>query len=195
MALGCDPKAWITGSASVTNEQERSVGTMDEQEKRETAKAAKQYTDTVEASKQAGAEQQANEAAEQFADAVKASYQAVAKRGEEAQQRNAEQTQKFLGSVIHNLRGQVEGNRAMTQELADQQRRGQEAGQSLMQESVSVYMDFVNSMFSSYQGSGTAEVSIREDEGSTRETGGSPGETKEELRSIVRESVRRSEGG
>ncbi|MCA1716116.1 MAG: hypothetical protein LC781_04385 [Actinobacteria bacterium] len=180
---------------------------MDEQEKRETAEAEKQYTDTMEASKQAGvkrreeaeqqraeeeAEQQANKAAEQFADAVKASYQAVANRGVEAQQGNAKLMQQFLNSVINNLRTQAEDNRQMTQELAGQQRRAQEAGQLLMQESVSVYVDFVNSMFSTYPGSGAAEGSIREDERSTGET---EGDVREEVRSIIRESIRRSEEG
>jgi hypothetical protein len=37
--------------------------------------------------------------------------------------------------------------------LAEQQQRATEAGQQLTQESVDAYMDFVNSMFSFYQGS------------------------------------------
>ena len=41
----------------------------------------------------------------------------------------------------------------MTQQLADQQQRAQEAGRTLTQESVGAYMDFVNSMFSFWQGS------------------------------------------
>jgi len=71
----------------------------------------------------------------------------------EAQALNAQLTQQFFADVINNLRTQTEDNRAMTQELADQQRRTQEAGQALTQESVGVYMDFVNSIFSFYQGS------------------------------------------
>src|SRR5829696_1565383 len=131
--------------------------------------AEKQYADTMEASKQAGvkrreeaeqrraeeeAEQQANEAAKQFADAVRASYQTVADRSVSAQELNAQLTQQFFTDVINNLRTQTEDNRAMTQELVDQQRRTQEAGQALTQGSVGVYMDFVNSIFSFYQGSG-----------------------------------------
>jgi hypothetical protein len=189
LAVSPHPEACITGSASVTDEQERSADTMDEQEKWETteaekqyseagkkhaeaerlyAEAEKQYADTMEASKQAGAtrreeaeqrraeeeaEQQANEAAKQFADAVRASYLAVADRSISAQALNAQLTQQFLNSVINNLRGQAEDNRAMAQELVDQQRRTQEAGQALTQESVGAYMDFVNSIFSFYQGS------------------------------------------
>jgi hypothetical protein len=164
------------------DEQERRETTeaeMDEQERREVeeaerlyAKAEKQYSEAVSAARQAGTtrreeeaeqrraaeeeaeqQQQANEAAKQFADAVRASYQAVADRSISAQALNAQLTQQFLNSVINNLRGQAEDNRAMTQELVDQQRRTQEAGQALTQESVGVYMDFVNSIFSFYQGS------------------------------------------
>jgi light-regulated signal transduction histidine kinase (bacteriophytochrome) len=122
---------------------------MDEQEKRETTEAEKQYSEA--GKKHAEAERLYAEAEKQFADAVRASYQAVADRSISAQALNAQLTQQFLNSVINNLRGQAEDNRAMTQELVDQQRRTQEAGQALTQESVGVYMDFVNSIFSFYQ--------------------------------------------
>ena len=81
----------------------------------------------------------------------------------EAQALNAQLTQQFFTDVINNLRTQTEDNRAMTQELVDQQRRTQEAGQALTQGSVGVYMDFVNSIFSFYQGSGQEEE--KEEEG------------------------------
>jgi hypothetical protein len=97
-------------------------------------------------------QQQVNEAAEKFAEAVRESYQTVADRAVSAQQLNAELTQNFFNSVINNLRAQAESNRAMTQELADQQDRQREATQALTQESVGAYMDFINSMFSYYQG-------------------------------------------
>src|SRR5918995_2097887 len=79
----------------------------------------------------------------------------------EAQALNAQMTQQFFADVINNLRTQTEDNRAMTQELADQQRRTQEAGQALTHGSVGAYMDFVNSTFSFYQGS----VQEEEEEG------------------------------
>ena len=168
------------------DEQERRETTkaeMDEQERREVneaeklyAQAGELYENTVSAARQAGAtrreeaeqrraeeeaEQQANEAAKQFADAVRASYQAVADRSVSAQALNAQLTQQFFTAVINNLHTQAEDNRAMTQELVDQQRRTQEAGQALTQESVDAYMDFVNSIFSFYQGS----VQEEEEEG------------------------------
>jgi uncharacterized protein YktB (UPF0637 family) len=96
-------------------------------------------------------QQQINQAAEQFANAVRDSYQAVADRSVSAQELNAELTQQFFNTVIENLRSQAEGNRQLTQQLADQQQRQQEATQALTQESVGAYMDFINSMFSFYQ--------------------------------------------
>jgi uncharacterized protein YaaN involved in tellurite resistance len=89
-----------------------------------------------------------NEAAEQFADAVRASFQAVSERGASAQALNAELTQQFFNRVIENLRTQAEDTRQMGQEVAEHQQRAAEAGRSLTQESVSAYVDFVNSMFS-----------------------------------------------
>jgi hypothetical protein len=97
-------------------------------------------------------QQQVNEAAEKFAEAVRESYRAVADRAVSAQQLNAELTQNFFNGVINNLRAQAESNREMTQELIGQQERQREATQALTQESVGAYMDFINSMFSYYQG-------------------------------------------
>ena len=79
-------------------------------------------------------QRQINEAAEQFASAIRDSYQAVADRTVSAQQLNAELTQDFFNRVINNLRNEAESNREFTQE------------------SVNAYMDFVNSMFSFWQG-------------------------------------------
>ena len=98
-------------------------------------------------------QQRINQAAEQLADAIKESYQALAERGSSAQELNAQLTQEFFNKVLENLRNQAEDTRQMGQQLADQQQRATEAGQQLTQESVDAYMDFVNSMFSFYQGS------------------------------------------
>jgi ABC-type nitrate/sulfonate/bicarbonate transport system substrate-binding protein len=80
---------------------------------------------------------QVNEAAEKFAEAIKESYQALADRSVSAQELNAQLTQDFFNGV----------------DLIEQQRKQQEASQALTQESVNAYMDFLNSMFSYYQGS------------------------------------------
>ena len=113
-------------------------------------------------------QQQVNEAAQQFADALTESFRTVSERTVSAQQLNAELTQAFFNRVINNLHTQTEDTRQMTEQLAEQQQRVTEAGQTLTQESVGTYMDFVNSMFSFYQGS--AQATQRD----TREASGHP---------------------
>ena len=97
-------------------------------------------------------QEQVNEAAEKFAEAIKESYQALADRSVSAQELNAQLTQEFFNGVINNLRTQAESNRALAEDLIEQQRKQQEASQALTQESVNAYMDFLNSMFSYYRG-------------------------------------------
>jgi len=97
-------------------------------------------------------QKQVNEAAEKFADALKESYQSIADRSVSAQELNAQVTQTFFNGVINNLRTQAENNRALSEDLIEQQRKQQEASQALAQESVNAYMDFLNSMFSYYRG-------------------------------------------
>ena len=206
------------------DEQERPEANeveMDEQERREVneadklyAQAGELYENTVSAARQAGAtrreeeaeqqrraaeeeaEQQANEVAKQFADAVRASYQAVADRSVSAQALNAQLTQQFFADVINNLRTQAEDTRQMTQQLADQQQRQAEAAQTLTRESVGAYMEFMDSMFSYWQGGiQTAEQGARKTEkakgGAERE--GTEGH-KEYFRKIIEETNRRAGG-
>jgi hypothetical protein len=109
-------------------------------------------------------QKQVNEAAEKFAEAIKESYQALADRSVSAQELNAQLTQDFFNGVINNLRTQAESNRALAEDLIEQQRKQQEASQALTQESVNAYMDFLNSMFSFAQGS-------RQEAGDPREEG------------------------
>ena len=97
-------------------------------------------------------QRQVNEAAEKFADALKESYQSIADRSVSAQELNAQLTQDFFNGVINNLRTQAEGNRALSEDLIEQQRKQREASQALAQESVNAYMDFLNSMFAYYKG-------------------------------------------
>ena len=98
------------------------------------------------------AQRQVNEAAEKFASAIKESYQALADRSVSAQELNAQLTQDFFNGVINNLRTQAQNNRALAEDLIEQQRKQQEASQALTQESVNAYMDFLNSMFAYYRG-------------------------------------------
>ena len=97
-------------------------------------------------------QQQVKEAAEKFADALKESYQSIANRSVSAQELNAQLTQDFFNGVINNLRTQAEGNRALSEDLIEQQRKQRDASQALAQESVNAYMDFLNSMFAYYKG-------------------------------------------
>ena len=97
-------------------------------------------------------QRQVNEAAEEFANAIKESYQTLNERAVSAQELNAELTETFFNGVINNFRTQAQDNRELTQQLADQQQRAQEATRTLTQESVDAYLDFVNSTFGFWQG-------------------------------------------
>ena len=72
-----------------------------------------------------------NEAAEKFAEAIKESYQALADRSVSAQEINAQMSQEFFNGVINNLRTQTESNRALAEDLIEQQRKQREASQAL----------------------------------------------------------------
>ncbi len=93
-----------------------------------------------------------NEAAEKFAGAIKECYQAPADRSVPAQEPNAQPTREFFNGVIDNLRTQASSNRALADDLIEQQRKQQEASQALAQEGVNAYTDFLNSMFSYHRG-------------------------------------------
>jgi hypothetical protein len=97
-------------------------------------------------------QKQVKEAAEKFADALKESYQSIADRSVSAQELNAQLTQDFFNGVINNLRTQAEGNRALSEDLIEQQRKQREASRALAKESVNAYTDFLNSMFAYYKG-------------------------------------------
>lgn len=96
---------------------------------------------------------QVNDAAEKFADALRESYRSIADSSVSAQELNAQVTQEFFNGVISNLRSQADNNRALSEDLIEQQRRQQEASRALAQESVNAYMDFLGSMSSYYRGS------------------------------------------
>jgi hypothetical protein len=86
-------------------------------------------------------QQRLNEAAEQFSNALVDSFKTLSKRGEAAQEHNVKLTEAFFNRVIANLRAQAEDNREMSRQLANQQQRAREAGQSLTQESTNAYME------------------------------------------------------
>ena len=97
-------------------------------------------------------QQRVNEAAEQFADALVQSYKVAVERGASAQEEGAQLTEVFFNQTINNLRAQAEENRQATERLTEQHQRQAEAAQTITEESVGAYMDFIDSMFSYWQG-------------------------------------------
>ncbi len=97
-------------------------------------------------------QQRINEAAEQFTDALVQSYRVAAERGASAQEEGAQLTEVFFNQTINSLRAQAEENRQATERLTEQQQRQADAAQTITQESVDAYMDFIDSMFSYWQG-------------------------------------------
>jgi hypothetical protein len=123
-----------------------------------------------------------NEAAEKFAESLTEAYRAVAGRSVSAQELNAQLTQEFFNGVINNLRTQAESNRALAEDLIEQQRKQQEASQTLTQESVNAYMDFLNSVFAlPRETAKTAEGAAQEvGPGRSAEAGGEEDPTQDE---------------
>jgi len=163
-------------------------------------------------------QQRLNQAAEQFANALVEQFRTVSNRAIGIQEPGAQLTQTFFNRVVENLHTQAQRNREMTQQLVDHQQRGAEAAQQLTQETVQAYTSLVNSMLSSFQQGGMqvaqraateavqeparAEVSAIEDEEAPRvDSTTTITEIQEEMapnediRSLVRESVSRSEAG
>src|SRR5215207_570502 len=97
-------------------------------------------------------QQRINEAAQQFTDALVAAYRATSDRAVATQEQGAQLTQEFVNRVVNNLRAQAEDTRQMTQHLADQQQRAQEATRELTRASTDTYMELLDSVFSFYQG-------------------------------------------
>ena len=110
-------------------------------------------------------QQKVKQAADQFTDALVNSYKAVIDRGVSAQESSTQVTKVFFNQAINNLYALAEQNRHVSQQLPDQQQRQAEAAQTLTQESVDAYMNFMDSMFSWWQGGvQTAERGARETE-------------------------------
>ena len=143
-------------------------------------------------------QQRLRRAAEQFTDALMQSFRTAAEHGVDAQRQVAQLNRDFFNTVVENLRAQAQRNQEMTQQLVDQQQRGAEAAQQLTQETVEAYTSLVNSMLSSSFQQGGTQVAQIEDE-PPRVEGSIADEAEEapseDIGSIVRESVSRSEVG
>ena len=97
-------------------------------------------------------QQRINAAAQQFTDALVAASRATSDRSVAAQKLGTQMTGYFFNSVMNNLRTQAEGTRQVRQQLADQQRRAQEATREFTQASTNTYMNLLDSIASFYQG-------------------------------------------
>ena len=112
-------------------------------------------------------QQRINAAAQQFTDALVAASRATSDRGVAAQKLGTQMTGYFFNSVMNNLRTQAEGTRQVRQQLADQQRRAQEATREFTQASTNTYMNLLDSIASFYQG-GTTRAQRRAEEAEIR---------------------------
>lgn len=92
-----------------------------------------------------------HDTAQKLAEAILESHRMLSSYSVEAQERQVQITRSFFASVDEILRAQAETNLIASRRLAEQALRGQEAAQSLAQESVGAYIDFLDSMFSYYQ--------------------------------------------
>ena len=104
-----------------------------------------------------------NRAAQQFTDALVAAYGAASHNAAAAQQLGAQQIEYFFDAVMGNLRAQAGGTSQMAKQLSDQQRLAQQTTRDLARVSTDNYMDFLDSMFSFYQG-GTTRTRRRAEE-------------------------------
>jgi chromosome segregation ATPase len=128
-------------------------------------------------------QQRINAAAQQFTDALVAASRTTSGRSVAAQKLGTQMTGYFFNSVINNLRTQAEGTRKVRQQLADQQRRAQEATREFTQASANTYMNLLDSISSFYQG-GTTRAQRRAEEAERRA---------EEAESQVKEAERQVE--
>jgi hypothetical protein len=111
-------------------------------------------------------QQMINREAQEFTDAVVAACKTTSDSTVMAQQLGAQHFEYFFSTVIHNLRAQAEGTLHLTQQLATQQ-LARKATQELTQLSTDNYMDFLDSVFSFYQG-GTSRTQRRAEQAQRR---------------------------
>jgi|SRR5215204_578388 len=136
-------------------------------------------------------QQRINAAAQQFTDALVAASRATSDRSVAAQKLGTQMTGYFFNSVINNLRTQAEGTRQVTRQLADQQRRAQQATREFTQVSTNTYMNLLDSISSFYQG-GTTRAQRRAAEEAERHAEEAEKRAQESERS-TEEAQRRAE--
>ena len=90
-------------------------------------------------------------AAERLAETTKDSFQTVVDHGVSLQERNVRFAQNMVDGSIKELRSQAESNRALTQDMVERAEKQREAFQTLAEESLNSYMDFLYAPFSYYK--------------------------------------------
>lgn len=93
----------------------------------------------------------ANKAAERLAETTRDSYLTVVDHTVGLQERNVRFAQGLVDNSIKELRFQAESNRAMTQELVERAEKQRDAFQTVVEESVDAYMNFVFAPLSYYK--------------------------------------------
>jgi CRISPR/Cas system-associated exonuclease Cas4 (RecB family) len=93
----------------------------------------------------------ANKAVERLAETTRDSYLTVVDHTVGLQERNVRFAQGLVDSSIKELRFQAESNRAMTQELVERAEKQRDAFQTVLEESVDAYMDFLFAPLSYYK--------------------------------------------
>jgi flagellar biosynthesis GTPase FlhF len=111
--------------------------------------------------------QRINGAAREFTDALVAAYRATSDGAATAQQLGARQVEYFFDTVMDNLRTQAEGTSQITRQLASQQELARQTTRELARVSTDNYVDFLDSVFSSYHG-GTSRIRRRAEEAQRR---------------------------
>ena len=111
--------------------------------------------------------QRINGAAREFTDALVAAYWETSDGSATAQQLGARQVEYFFDTVMDNLRTQTEGTSQITRQLASQQELARQTTRELARVSTDNYVDFLDSVFSSYHG-GTSRIRRRAEEAQRR---------------------------
>ena len=95
--------------------------------------------------------EKANRAAERLAQTTRESFATILDHAVGVQERNVRFAQGLVDDSIEELRSQVEGNRAMSQELVERAGKQREAFQALLEESVDAYVDLLYTPFAYYR--------------------------------------------
>jgi hypothetical protein len=92
-----------------------------------------------------------NKAAENLAVATRDSYKMVMDNFIGLQERNVKFAQNWVEGTIEEYRNQVEANRATAQALVKHNQKQRDAFQTLVQESVDAYMDYLYAPLAYYE--------------------------------------------